>query len=306
LFAARIDDRCKFWMSSGGWPWDPTGYVFLARAVQEIGKAMYGAEWTGAEPCTPIPWDHRTGNGRETISRLEVRAVTQGGLDDFRQAVADFRQAVAEIANKRAEADKVALRLAAVQNYIVRNAEAGIIETASRPIAGGKMEPIESWMWNGDCSARFFWCQISRRKPFGYAVGGDDFLFVFLTRSSLDRAVESLHEVRRLRDREQEANTEAAHTSGAEKRATALAANVLRADRTIPKKELRERLEAAGFSLPRRAFDNRVWPDAREAAGLERRAPAGANRKPVATGDAINRSKARRFNRHADEIAAAI
>src|SRR4051794_23381094 len=119
LFAARIDDRCKFWMSSGGWPWDPTGYVFLARAVQEIGKAMYGAEWTGAEPCTPIPWDHRTGNGREAISRLEVRAVTQGGLDDFRQAVADFRQAVAEIANKRAEADKVALRLAAVQNYIV-------------------------------------------------------------------------------------------------------------------------------------------------------------------------------------------
>jgi len=39
------------------WPHDPAGYVFLARAVDEIGKAMFGVHWTGKEWTTPLAPD---------------------------------------------------------------------------------------------------------------------------------------------------------------------------------------------------------------------------------------------------------
>jgi hypothetical protein len=38
-----------FWSKPETWPHDPDGYVFLARAVDEIGKAMFGHHWTGKE-----------------------------------------------------------------------------------------------------------------------------------------------------------------------------------------------------------------------------------------------------------------
>src|SRR5918993_743170 len=72
--AGRFDDRCKFWLSVGNWPRDPSGYVFLARAVHEIGKAMFPNEWTGREPTTPVPRDYRRGSGSRTLSQLEMRA----------------------------------------------------------------------------------------------------------------------------------------------------------------------------------------------------------------------------------------
>ena len=31
------------------WPHEPVDYVFLAGAVQEIGKAIFGDDWTGHE-----------------------------------------------------------------------------------------------------------------------------------------------------------------------------------------------------------------------------------------------------------------
>ena len=42
----------EFWARPHTWPRDPHGYVFLARAVEEIGRAMFGEEWTGKEVTT--------------------------------------------------------------------------------------------------------------------------------------------------------------------------------------------------------------------------------------------------------------
>src|SRR5262245_45799586 len=39
----------EFWARPHVWPRDPRGYVFLARAVEEIGRAMFGRDWTGKE-----------------------------------------------------------------------------------------------------------------------------------------------------------------------------------------------------------------------------------------------------------------
>lgn len=47
-----MDDRFQFWRSPASWPDDAYGFVFLARAIQRIGKATFAGEWTDTEPFT--------------------------------------------------------------------------------------------------------------------------------------------------------------------------------------------------------------------------------------------------------------
>jgi hypothetical protein len=42
------------WHAPSEWISDPFGYVFLPRAMSEIGKALHPTEWTGAEPTEPV------------------------------------------------------------------------------------------------------------------------------------------------------------------------------------------------------------------------------------------------------------
>jgi hypothetical protein len=39
----------EFWADTQQWPRDSKDYVFLARAIHEIGRAMHGSAWTGNE-----------------------------------------------------------------------------------------------------------------------------------------------------------------------------------------------------------------------------------------------------------------
>lgn len=50
-----MDDRFQFWKNSASWPDDAYGFVFLARALQRIGTALFNDEWTGAEVVTAAP-----------------------------------------------------------------------------------------------------------------------------------------------------------------------------------------------------------------------------------------------------------
>lgn len=45
-----MDDQFQFWKNTVSWPDDAYGFVFLARAIQRIGKATFAGEWTDAEP----------------------------------------------------------------------------------------------------------------------------------------------------------------------------------------------------------------------------------------------------------------
>lgn len=44
----------SLWHTPSKWISDPHNYVFLPRAILEIGKALYLNEWSGAEPATPV------------------------------------------------------------------------------------------------------------------------------------------------------------------------------------------------------------------------------------------------------------
>lgn len=46
--------RLDFWRDPSRWPRDTASHVFLARAVHEMGKALFSAEWTGGEPCVEL------------------------------------------------------------------------------------------------------------------------------------------------------------------------------------------------------------------------------------------------------------
>jgi hypothetical protein len=38
-----------FWNAPYRWPRDPFGYIFLARAFNEVGKVIFQDDWTGNE-----------------------------------------------------------------------------------------------------------------------------------------------------------------------------------------------------------------------------------------------------------------
>lgn len=50
-----MDDRFQFWRSPASWPDDAYGFIFLARALQRAGTALFNDEWTGAEVVTAAP-----------------------------------------------------------------------------------------------------------------------------------------------------------------------------------------------------------------------------------------------------------
>ena len=51
----RLKMTNEFWANRYSWPNDPKGYVFLARAVDELGQALNGSGWTGKEYLIEFP-----------------------------------------------------------------------------------------------------------------------------------------------------------------------------------------------------------------------------------------------------------
>lgn len=50
-----MNDQFQFWKNPASWPDDAYGFIFLARAIERIGKATYVDEWTGNGPFAAPP-----------------------------------------------------------------------------------------------------------------------------------------------------------------------------------------------------------------------------------------------------------
>lgn len=74
-----MDDRFQFWKNSASWPDDAYGFVFLARAIERIGKATYVDEWTGSEPFTAPPIE----TPQDLIARGLAGAAYQRAKEDY-------------------------------------------------------------------------------------------------------------------------------------------------------------------------------------------------------------------------------
>jgi hypothetical protein len=159
------EDNYPFWDHPGKWPHDPPGYVFLARACHEVGRAMFGAEWAASwdEPADP-PDD----------CDLATWEVYERACDDFQNAF-------------------VAMRSDVVRT-IAEECEAGTLVAAVRPKAGGKMINVEPHIWNLEgVERRFHRCDMSLGNPFGNG-GSYGSHWIYIERASLDGYLTQSHQ----------------------------------------------------------------------------------------------------------------
>jgi hypothetical protein len=136
-----------FWRTPSEWPNDPTGYVFLARAFNEIGPLMFGDKW---------PRQNDSSKTKLTYAQL---------LDAAQQLSDDELSAPDEVDDQKAmDAHRMWV---AVKDEIVKGCSEGRLVSAVRPKAGGKTEKLEQGMWHSErLDHRFCSCEMSLASPF--------------------------------------------------------------------------------------------------------------------------------------------
>jgi hypothetical protein len=271
----------EFWARPHAWPRDPHGYIFLARAVEEIGRAIFGADWTGKEVTTELvrslPDQHEASGSdalyaHEVLMKLPQHAKQLPKPESLppslnnlarqtRRAVIfrpesftreQWSAAQAAIRCQQEERAPAWRRLSTVQLKIVTLCESGELKSAVRRTAGGAMRSVSRDCWNTErWYDRFTVCQLNPNKPFGLGFAGDDYCWIFLTRESLDRYLQKVSPP---------------STAGQEKAALSELKRMLEVNANLSRDEARQHLETK-VRIGTRAFQ-RIWPRAREAAGL--------------------------------------
>jgi hypothetical protein len=208
--------RLDFWRNPGRWPRDTASHVFLARAVHEMGTALFSSEWTGGEACVelmqPLPKQKLEGSGGrqhfandlllrhhpEFGRKIPRRPVTISSGFSSMPASFSFTDeecaAAHSIVTRDHEAKRPALeRFSKVQEQIIQLAEAEKLITALRATAGGDPIAIPRSWWNSErLSVRFDYCQMNPKKPFDIGIAGDGYCWIFVTRESLRQCLAAL------------------------------------------------------------------------------------------------------------------
>jgi hypothetical protein len=141
-----------FWNTPGEWPNDPPGYVFLARAFDEIGSARFVEKWSKKEEKTK-----------------QELALVDPDADDL---------ALTEVEEEHE------VMWVAIKNEIVKHCLKGDLVTAVREIGGGAMTVLGWEMWNAEnLDRRFDRCQMSLDRPFERSKGTH---WIFIEQKSLD------------------------------------------------------------------------------------------------------------------------
>ena len=216
----------KFWQQRADWPRDHAGNVFLARAVDKIGRAMYPESWTCQEaalpepyglwrdgsigqPAGPIPQAKAPSLGR-AIALLEkyrpdmnARLIYDSNPWRLKYGQPENRLsdehwiAACEIARDLDEAlapDRD--RLASVKREIRDGlADGRLISVLRHPSGGSFSEPVAADWWNIEdkqLDRRFAACQMNPRRPFGENLAGPDCMLIFVTSKSLKSFADSV------------------------------------------------------------------------------------------------------------------
>jgi hypothetical protein len=164
---------------STDWPPDSLDYVFLATAVQEIGRKIFGADWTGHEGKGTADehdgdFDFPDQEGRagpdSAVLELHGMAKTFPPMEIYR--LSDFS------------------RFAYVQSVIVEACQAGKLVSAQRPKAEGDTTDMQPHRWNTERYAhRFIDCEMNP-DPFDNKIKGT--CWIFISRASLEKFLSSL------------------------------------------------------------------------------------------------------------------
>jgi hypothetical protein len=169
--------RLNFWRDPSRWPRDTASHVFLARAVHEMGKALFRAEWTGGESCVELMQSipvEGSGRRQHSVKKLwaEIHSTITQDCKDKGPALERFSK---------------------VQEQIIQLAESEELITALRATAGGDPIAIPRSWWNSErLSVRFDYCQMNPNRPFDSGIAGADYCWIFVTRESLRQCLAAL------------------------------------------------------------------------------------------------------------------
>jgi hypothetical protein len=198
-------DFSTFWGKPDRWPRDRSTNVFLGRAIDRIGRTMFGAEWRGvfdivAKPTDPIPLykAHALPWQIKHAFELYLRHRPEPPLDAFsvkRKTLNDKEWQVARDLIRKLNNDVRPFleRYNSVERAIIVGAEEGRLVTTLMPTAGGQFTEAPTWWWNSETiSNRFDMCQMNPSDPFGRGFAGDGYCWIFVTQESLASFCESL------------------------------------------------------------------------------------------------------------------
>ena len=281
------------WFNRSQWISDPLGYVFLPRAMLEIGKALFPDDWTGAEPATPVflplplrsadapEWQKREAHvafckerpdfGRKPLDALPHHSyISAGGFSKGPPIIPPFTdaewKAARAIYQRREDAARPAwVRYAQVCKTVTDACRQGQLAFGLRPGPGGAVYPGKPDWWETEGNTlhyRFGCFRMSSAAPFANGLR-DDAEWICISRNSLVAFL---------------ARFKSNHPSTAKAESDAIKhlASKLKENPSLTKADAEA--ECKQFEITQRGFRDRVWPNARKDAGLSATAPAG--RKP--------------------------
>jgi hypothetical protein len=199
-----------WWIENNSWwPRDSQGWVFLARAVYELGRAKYPGEWTGEEPVTwanpspatrgPLPEEpskairHDIQYAHQVLKEQHPEVAAR--LLTFPTLIKpdDWKVAKVETERLRLTSLRIVWRFKAITQMIATEAEAGRLVTGLRPTDGGVVRAIPAVYWNTErLEPRFRMCQMNSADAFSAAFAGEGFGWIFVCAKDLERYIKSL------------------------------------------------------------------------------------------------------------------
>ena len=214
------------WADEWTWPEDDVQHVFLARAAQAVGVALFKENWTGEEPMAKmevaLPDHYRPDNlsnaqWLRAINLLKThkpkswkaappvrsfglsllkkstnlsRTNKRGSLPNFKNSQ---WKAVVKIARKEDEDnEKKVDRWSKVQRYLVDRLKAGEIASFTRDLEGGPFNDVAASHWNTEAwPPRFESCFINPDAPFS-PTDRQSSKYLFVSGAALDQSLRIL------------------------------------------------------------------------------------------------------------------
>lgn len=204
------------------WPIDCGQHIFLGRAVDALGDAMFPSRWRQSDPTAPIedplhmlsirssefrhprpenfPYliladellRERHPHGLRAMSPPLSRSIADDAAADLRShrsiqfSDAEWAEA-AVIAGEMANEDVLGLyRYDCVVRELAQAAAAGALQTGAQHPRGGKVAELGEDLWySSDLACRFDTCRINLEDPFSEDAPSDRDCFLFVDSASL-------------------------------------------------------------------------------------------------------------------------